>query len=75
MYLGYVSSEIVILVIIEITVNKVITASIIEVVTKDGCVFKMWVVLGSQSYVVSHMKSVIIHHNISHFLAPSWNNI
>ena len=56
MYLGYVLSEIVILVIIEITVNKVIIASIIEVVTKDVCVFKMWVVLGSQCWVVSHIE-------------------
>ena len=40
MYLGYVSLKIVILVGIEITINKVITASIIKVVTKDGCVFK-----------------------------------
>ena len=51
MYLGYVSSEIVILVVIEITVNKVITASIIKVVTKDRCVFKKWVVLGSHRAV------------------------
>ena len=56
MYLGYVSSKIVILVGIEITINKVITASIIKVVTKDGCVFKMWVVLGSQCWVVSHIE-------------------
>ena len=33
----------VILVIIEITVNKVITASILKVVIKDRCVFKKWV--------------------------------
>ena len=51
MYLGYVSSEIVILVVIEITVNKVITASIIKVVTKDRCMFKKWVVLDSHRAV------------------------
>ena len=42
------SSEIVILVIlvfIEITVNKVITASILKVVIKDRCVFKKWALL------------------------------
>ena len=33
----------VILVFIEITVNKVITASILKVVIKDRCVFKKWV--------------------------------
>ena len=41
------SSEIVILVIlvfIEITVTKVITASILKVVVKDRCVFKKWLV-------------------------------
>ena len=40
------SSEIVIRVIlafIEITVNEVITASILKVVVKDRCVFKKWV--------------------------------
>ena len=41
------SSEIV----IEITVNKVITASIIKVVTKDRCMFKKWVVLDSHRAV------------------------
>ena len=51
MYLGYVSLKIVILVGIEITINKVITASIIKVVTKDGCVFKKWVVLDSHRAV------------------------
>merc|ERR1719305_952534 len=42
------SSEIVILVIlvfIEIIVNKVITASILKVVIKDRCVFKKWLLL------------------------------
>ena len=33
----------VIVVIIEITVNKVIMASILKVVIKDRCVFKKWV--------------------------------
>ena len=33
----------VILVFIEITVNKVITASILKVIIKDRCVFKKWV--------------------------------
>ena len=35
----------VILVFIEIIVNKVITASILKVVVKDRCVFKKWVPL------------------------------
>merc|ERR1712037_1040574 len=35
----------VILVFIEITVNKVITASILKVVIKDRCVFKKWLLL------------------------------
>ena len=42
------SSEMVILVIlvfIEIIVNKVIMASILKVVVKDRCVFKKWVPL------------------------------
>ena len=48
------SSEIVIRVIlalIEITVNKVITASILKVVIKDRCMFKRWVVLDSHRAV------------------------
>ena len=51
MYLGYVSSEIVILVVIEITVTKVIMASILKVVIKDRCVFKKWVVPDSHRAV------------------------
>ena len=46
----------VILVIIEITVNKVITASILKVVIKDRCVFKKWVVVVDSHRAVSRIE-------------------
>ena len=53
------SSEIVIRVIlafIEVTVNEVITASILKVVIKDRCVFKKWVVVVGNHRAVSRIE-------------------
>jgi len=46
----------VILVIIEITVNKVIMASILKVVIKDRCVFKKWLLLLDSHRAVSGIE-------------------